>query len=194
MRNHSAQNIVIWGDKRDRQIADTLLRMLQKRFTIHHFRQSFAEAETVGSGDESINLIETHEMRELRLSPCILLVQNEAKLSVLHYLGEETSIIINASNTRGIDRLARLSKSIYTCGFSGKDYVTFSSREEENVVVSLQRSVPFADGAACEPFEIPCCAEEPLEDYTLLSCVLALILLRELDENKSKNIGKIYFS
>lgn len=193
----STQNIIIYGDRHDNEIAVTLMRILAQSKTVNyfsHFDSPHGVIKTFGQGLQSFNLFEVENLSEIKLIPCILIAKKDAIMEALRFLDGNTTVIINAANSHSIARLSAYCNNIFTCGFSAKDYATFSSREEENVVVSIQRSMHIGHGELCEPFEIPCHVDHPLQDYTILACVLALILAGELDENKCKNLGKICFS
>lgn len=184
------KSIVLFGDKRDRHMGSVLLKLLQKQFTVHYWNDE--QAFTRGHG-KNLYMFESDGIRSLELENCILLLKQNSRSHLLKQVHPTTEVIIDASNLRGLRGISHL-QNIYTCGFSRKDCLTFSSRGEGNLVASLQRSLRLSDETACEPFEIPCDISGDYSDYAVLASVLALILVGGLNENRIKELGKLNFS
>ena len=177
--------IILYGDKKDEQISQTVYRLLESSFHVTHITE--AKVRSGGRHTAPINLIETDSLKDIGIKNSILILKNNAKINSLRYVNKTTNVIIHSENTKNMTRLAQYLPNVYTCGFSSKDYVTFSSRGEDKAVVSLQRSVRLInDGSFCEPFEIPCEMEHPLKDYSILAGMMMMILLGTLNETKSK--------
>ena len=184
-------SVILFGESKDTQIAALLRRFLAREHTVCHLTQD--RFETLGSGP-AVNLVETASVRELSLKNAILIVKQNAKLGLLTKIGRELPVVIDAANVRGLARLDPERANVYTCGYSPKDAITFSSREETSAVVSLQRTVRLGKGGDCEPFELPCVLDGKADDYSVLASAMGLILMRLLDENIGRESGKIYFS
>lgn len=64
--------------------------------------------------------------------------------------------------------LSRTGITAISCGYSHKDFITFSSKEEDACVLSLQRSVKSVSGSIISPFELPA-RRTSEDDYHLMS-------------------------
>lgn len=184
-------HLILLGDKKDQQISRCLLPLLQKYYKVHYI--AYGSLHTFGEG-EPVNVIEMAKLQDLTLENSILLLKETVRVAPFRSIDRNTSVILSESNITGFKPLAPLFSNVYTCGLGQKECITFSSREENDLVVSLQRSVLLPQGKVCEPFEIPCHKSTACSDYTVLACVLVLVLTGCLDENKIKEIGKIYIS
>lgn len=187
------EQIVLFGDRRDREIALLLKRCLAQRSAVCHITES--ECSTEGNG-APVLLLETESLQELQCPSAILILKKKARAGGLKRIADGVSVIVDAADTNTIAALGahHPALQVYTCGFGHKNTVTFSSRDDEQAVVSLQRPIFRSDELICDPFEIPCEIGRGQEDYSILATVMALILTRRWNENKSKEFGKIYFS
>lgn len=183
--------VIIYGDKKNNLLKNNLIRILKENNSIHIFEDNSIISDGIG---ESINLIFTNNLKLINVKNAIIIIGINAKVHNIKYINRSSKIIVNANDSKQIMKLSKMSTKIYTCGFSSKDYVTFSSRNNDTAVVSLQRSVQLSKTEYCEPFEIPCIIENEISDYFILSSVLSLILLKNLNENISCELTKIYFS
>ena len=183
------KNIVLYGERKDRQIGDTLKRLMQDIFTVNYFTDFGLT--TIGSGPP-INLLETASIREIDSKNCIFILKRNSKVSSIRHINRFADVVVDASNIKSVARLASKLPNVYTCGFSPKDCMTFSSCGDGNVVVSLQRSLRLSKEVSCDPFEIPCEVEAKLQDYTILASVLTLTLCGQMDENISRRIEKLH--
>ncbi|WMJ23334.1 hypothetical protein RBG61_01345 [Paludicola sp. MB14-C6] len=184
------QTIVIYGDKQDIEVKNQIIQLLKNDYNITVIEDH--RIYSVGSGP-SLNIILTNNYSSILITNAIIILTSNAKLSYLELIDPSCRIIVNADDANYVSRLASLNSNIYTCGFSQKDSITFSSREKDNVVVSLQRSITTISDNLCEPFEIPCEIFNEISDYTILATILVLILLNYYDEKKCLLLTKIYF-
>ena len=188
--------IVLYGDPQDRQISTLLRTWLSKRFTVQYF--SSEEMQETGNGPV-LQILEYAPVRRICLPSAILLAKHRAPIDELQQISSQTILIIDTSDCYKAalleQRMPEL--SVCTCGFGGKDTITFSSRNERQAVIALQRPIRLRGGVICEPFEVPCCISETAsvpDDYVLLSSAMSLILCSALNATISKNLGKICFS
>ena len=91
-------------------------------------------------------------------------------------LPKQAMVIVNAEDRSILYQLAQIGAQAITCGLSCKDTFTFSSKSEENAVVSLMRAIPNTAGRILEPMDIPVVFPQGIPDYPLLACTAALIL------------------
>ena len=72
-----------------------------------------------------------------------------------------------------------------TCGMSGKDTITFSSIDEQEVCVSLLREVKDINNNEIEPFEVSIASRSGIAEYSSFSLLALVALLTVLGENIS---------
>lgn len=185
------KQIVLYGDRRDTQLGDVLRLLLSCENRVCSL--SGRRLSTAGRGP-GILLIEADRLREMDVEDGVLVLKKGARLGPLRSVHKTTSIVISAEDAKNIARLSGYLPNVYTCGFSSKDFVTFSSKEESSAVVSLQRGVRLPGRETLvEPFEIPCAGTGKLRDYTVLAAVLTGILAGALQEGQYRE-GKILLS
>lgn len=137
---------------------------------------------------ENLNIIFTNDLSKIELRDYIIVVIGSSSHRKLKKIDKSAHIIVDANNKGSIKALMCCKAKIYTCGFSGKDYITFSSRCKSEAVVSLQRDISISGKKIYEPFEIPCLLNEIQNDYTILASVLIMILLGIIDDKLIKKI------
>ena len=91
-------------------------------------------------------------------------------------------MIVSSEEEGQLRELSRLGARAVTCGLSGKDTVTFSSREEGRAVISLMREVTGPAGIRVEPMDLPVNIPKGVGDYPILACGAALMLLGGVSE------------
>lgn len=137
-----------------------------------------------------LNIIFTSDISKIELKDYIVVVIGNTSYRKLKKVDKTAHIIVDANNKGSIKALMCCKAKVYTCGFSGKDYITFSSRCESEAVVSLQRDIKLISKKTYEPFEIPCLLKDSYNDYSILASVLIMILLEIIDD---KLINPIVF-
>jgi len=173
--------LIIYGDKKDSSIKDTLINTLKKNYVVNSF--NLYNAFSKGNG-VPINIVHTNCIKHIDLENAIVIISSSAKVNNIKKINKSCRIIISSDNSKGISKLIKHGASIFTCGFSSKDYITFSSRNDDSAVVSLQRNIRISNDIMCEPFETPCQIKSEMCDYTILASTLALILVGEISEEK----------
>ncbi len=181
--------IVIYGDKKENEIKSILIGYLKHSYSLNILDGDHIYS--IGKGSQ-LNIVITNSLSNIEIKNCILILTSSSKINNIKYLNKYVNVIINANDLKSISKLAKYGSNIYTCGFCSKDYITFSSRDDEYAVVSLQRSIRLSEMASCEPFEIPCELKAVVSDYAILASVLTLILMQNISEKKSNLIAKIY--
>lgn len=101
--------------------------------------------------ENNLYAIETDE--NICIDNSILILKNSADISKIDMLVGNSIVIVNSENKQQLKQLAEKNAKTITCGLSGKDTITFSSRCENKVVLSLQRSLKNIYGQSIEPFE-----------------------------------------
>ncbi len=137
------------------------------------------------SKDVSLELILSDTLEEINSADTVLMLTKNADLSKLKHISDKVAVIVDSENNLHTSYLSKFKINAVTCGLHSKDTVTFSSKTEDMVVVSLQRSLKAVDNAVIEPMEIPCKIKGEYDDYSILSFVAMLILLNMLNLNDS---------
>ncbi len=181
--------LIVYGDRKDHEITESLLNLLQQYYHIHLFEDHALFS--VGKGPP-ISLFDISELQECRVKNGVLIMKKNSRTNHLGDLSGLPQILISSENTRAIRAFAKRQIPIYTCGFGTKDDITFSSRSTGNTVVSLQREILLGK-KVIEPGEIPCEIHRPLDDYTILTCSIIWMLLKETEE-EGIFPDKIFFS
>ena len=85
-------------------------------------------------------------------------------------------LLVSSENEQQLRHLAEHNLCGYSCGLSGKDTFTFSSRSETSACVALMREVKDVFGKTVEPMELPIELPAPANDFALLAYGAARIL------------------
>lgn len=67
-------------------------------------------------------------------------------------LSNVDSLMLNTENLSKIENIEKV-KQIITCGLKEKDTITFSSIEEDNIILNVQRTIKNIKNECVEPFE-----------------------------------------
>lgn len=67
-------------------------------------------------------------------------------------LSNVDSLMLNTENLTKIENIEKV-KQVITCGLKEKDTVTFSSIEEDNIILNVQRTIKNIKNEGVEPFE-----------------------------------------
>jgi hypothetical protein len=67
-------------------------------------------------------------------------------------LSNVDSLMLNTENLNKIENIENV-KQVITCGLKEKDTVTFSSIEEDNIILNVQRTIKNIENKGIEPFE-----------------------------------------
>lgn len=129
-----------------------------------------------------INTVFTDNLKNIALTDFILILTGPIKHGMVKHIDRSAHVVVNANDRRALKRLIGCKANIYTCGFSAKDFVTFSSREDNAAMVSLQRNIRLKNHRIYEPFEIMCEIATDVSDYAILAAVLTMILLDLVDD------------
>lgn len=161
------------------QIKNIILSLLTKSFGVNLICDNVISSI---QGKDTLNLIETSSINEIHVKNAILILKNNAKINSIKFIDKSTNVIINSYDTKNLSKLSKPLNHVYTCGFSSKDFVTFSSRNAESAVVSLQREIIKLNGEICEPLDIMCKNTQGISDYHLLAATVCMLLINEINE------------
>lgn len=179
------EQVVVFGENQKDHFFSYLKQFLAEYTDFHSFD---------GSGfcfSENSAKVFFHYVRELDClegGKSILFLQKKANLKKTNRLSDKTTVVIDSENRKQLELVSRFPVDVVTFGLSPKDTVTFSSRDEQSAVVSLQRAVTALDGALLEPMEIPCILNEKLNDPLILGIASIMILLHLIDGDKEMTL------
>lgn len=177
-------NIIIYGDAKNKKILYVLLNFLKSNHSLTIFEKNTITQ--IGNGTP-INIIITNNMKIIEPENSIIILAENPKVKNIKILNKNVKIIINDIKTSQAIFISKKSQNFLTCGFCNRDYITFSSKNENCCSISLQRAVYNNSNKLCEPFEISCIFSDKLSDYEILSAVMTLILIDEVNEINCKD-------
>lgn len=177
--------IILYGDKNDTQISELMLKILEKYYNIFYlYNDNVTFLDNKMS--QTINIIETQYLKNIICENAIIILKNKININKIKNISDTAKVIINSENIKNIVSLSNKLKYVYTCGYSSKDYITFSSIEENKAIVSLQRAIKNINSNICEPLDISVNLGVKVSDYSILSVNLLLIILDILNENNTE--------
>lgn len=160
--------VALAGEVGDNSLGSSLFRRLSENFSVTHIDAE--SGRILHGGDASGEEILICEMQNLRtfIAPSMLvIVKSGGKSLISCNFPKGTAAIVHADDAR---LLRGTGLAPITCGNGSKDTVSFSSKSEDRVVVTLQRAVKAFCGEMVEPFELPL-EKGSDDDFTLLAYV-----------------------
>ena len=168
------RKIVFYHEYNEKQLLSLILKNLSAQYAITMTGENAII--TTGSGEELF----IHESVGLQTiqSPDTILVFSEHCIPAKPLQIDPSAICIASSgNTDLLKMLASTHARVITCGMSGKDTVTYSSKSDYALSISLQREILNCTGQTIEPLELVFSLEEHYHSYELLTYAAILILL-----------------
>ena len=135
-----------------------------------------------GQGDELL-LYETGQILDCRMKPCIVIVPPGSTAELGKNFDSDTLFILSSEQKKILRTMVKLNLRTMTCGASAKDSLTFSSKDDDELVVSLQRSVVNFRGETIEPLEFPIKRTPEIDDFTAMAYISILIETGIIDKN-----------
>ncbi len=115
-------------------------------------------------------LVKAADRADIDCENAAVIVGKSARLNVKKALG----VIVDGESFRG--KVTR-GIQLITCGISPKNTVSVTSRTDDKITLSLNRSIRTADGV-CEPLEQPIPLTENIRDeYDIMAAFAARLLL-----------------
>lgn len=165
--------LILLGESRSEKTERFLEANLSRRFSL--ICCTGQRVSVSGAGEELL-LLASPELNCAELKGGLFLVRNGARLPKGLRLPADAVVIVSSDEEGQLRQLAQMGAQTVTCGLSCKDTVTFSSKSEEEAVVSLMRGVPGLNGEMLEPMDVPITFPPESGDYPLLACTAALLL------------------
>ena len=119
---------------------------------------------------EGIKVIKTEKNACIDCDEAAVIVGKDGEVSVRSALG----VIVDGERFSG--SLPR-GVQLITCGISPKNTVCVTSRTDEKITVSLNRTVRTRKGGVCEPLEQPVDAAAEDDEYDIMAAFAAKLLL-----------------
>ena len=164
--------IVLAGQAQNARMREAIFQLLSKKFLVYH-RKALSVMQN-GAGTPDFLLLESSEIPEIFL-PDSLLVLGKAEVKIK--MTQPVATVLNSSCEQAVEAARRLSLPAVTCGSRQTDTVTFSSQSEEEVLLSLQRTVYTIGGCCYDPIELPIYPPNGLDtETTLLLCGVFLLI------------------
>lgn len=177
--------IVCGGNAQDKKQAVLLLQVLSERLSQ---KILFCDETAVISSDQEELFFLYRKNITFLQGKQILLLLKKANLRKLQTLSEETIVIIDSANQRQLEEIAKFHVNVITVGLSPKDTITFSSKDEDSFVISLQREITSLFDKSIEPLEIPCNGF-PVENTFLLQAAAIFLLTGLFDPNQDTTLS-----
>ena len=158
-------NVFIIGDINDRSLSDFFIDRLKNNFSVTYINNNLIKK--VGNGNE-ILLFENENLICDNLKDSIIIFKKNCLPEISGSFNKNNTAIIYSPEKEQLKMLCKKNITTITCGGSPKDTITYSSINEDSVVVSLQREVSSIKGNSILPFEIPIKVSE-CDIYNILS-------------------------
>lgn len=178
------QKLILYGSEKSDSLRRYLLFSLKNKLNVSFMNSHIFQSRK----KEALQLFEVDGMEKISADASILFLKTKADFESLRYLKDNMTVIINSANHQQLEFISKFKVNVVTCGLSTKDTITFSSRDENSAVVSLQRSIRAIDGTIIEPMDIPCKITKKYSDYFVLGYVAILLLLNLVSQNQGENI------
>ena len=168
------------GSLDDNSIGNFLYEKLSKFFSVTYL--SNGKLLKNGIGDDFL-LFDIDYINICNFENCILIIKRHCPINSINNLNRATVTIVSSDEQDYLKKLSTLNIKTITCGSLGKDTVTFSSKNDDEIVISLQRSFNSIFGEEIEPFEIPIKKSQDDDDFTILAYIALCVEIGVIDKN-----------
>ena len=124
---------------------------------------------------DNILLLQLSDISGINIKNAIVIIKEKEILLTPLQLDESIYLLLNSDNEAQLKSVEGQKIPVITCGLSPKDTITFSSKDSDKSVVSLQRSLPSGSNII-EPMEIIVESKNDSE-YTMLATVATGLIL-----------------
>lgn len=166
--------IVFYHEYNDKQFLSLTLKNLSAHYSVTMTGENTVI--TTGSGAD-LFIHESIGLQTVQSPDTILVFSEHCVPSKPLNIDASVICIASSSNTDLLKMLADTHARVITCGMSGKDTVTYSSKSDYAISISLQREMLNCTGQIIEPLELVFSLEEHYRSYELLTYAAILILL-----------------
>lgn len=153
--------------KNEKEITEIL-----KKYGADHFSDKI-----IAEGNGTFTCISIYKPTELLVKNAVaVFIEKGARFNKQNYpigvIG-----VCEDTNKNALENFKKSNNAVITCGINNKNTLTISSFSENNVLVTLQRSVIDIKGNRIEPCEFKIKLLKPYSPYSVLSVTAILILL-----------------
>ena len=157
--------VFLAGNPDDLSMSDYFIDRLKNDFSITYLNNGLVRQ--TGEGPE-ILLIEEEKIISESINNSVIVFKKDCIPLISGKFLEENIAIISSHDKSHLKKISGQNIETITCGSSPKDTVTYSSSDDETIVVSLQREITSFGKKAVLPFEMPV-KRHCNDDYNILS-------------------------
>ena len=172
--------VLLAGNTTGSQTGHYLYEHLSKYFRVSYLSSSQCLQKGIG---EDLLIFESDKISDCELRPCIVILNRPDEIELGNQFDKDTVFILSSEEQDSLKLLFQLNLRTITCGASPKDSVSFSSKNEDEIVISLQRSITNLKGETVEPLEFPLNRSILVDDFTLMVYASILIEIGIIDKN-----------
>ena len=168
------------GNLDDNSIGDFLYQKLSNFFTVTYLSNNKILKNGVGN---DFLLFDIDNISSCNFENCILIIKKASNINLINSLDQTTVAIVSSDEQEYLKKLSKLNIKTITCGSLSKDTVTFSSKNDDEIVISLQRTINSIFSEEIEPFEIPIKKSQDDDDFTILAYIVLCVEIGVIDKN-----------
>lgn len=157
--------MILYGNSEDCEIKDLILKTLQKQFAITYINKHTIKK--FGKGKDLI-IVDTEKLISDNLKDTIIIFKKDFIPEISGNFLNSNTAIVSSDQKNQLEILSKLGIKTITCGTNSKDTITFSSFENDALMVSLQRPITSINGKKILPFEKSMCPEN-CDEYSVLA-------------------------
>lgn len=170
--------IFLAGNDEDARICDYFYQKLRKKLPVI----SISADKILKSGAENELILVCREAVPKIDAEFLLILGKNAPANSIQNLGNCVAAIVSSDAEHQLNILSESSVPTITCGLFPKDTVSYSSKTDESIVFSLQRTIERLNGEVAEPFELPS-QNSGLGDYADLAFFAFCVEIGHHDNN-----------
>lgn len=163
--------VVFVGNKEDFLTPHLLQQVLGAKDVLEITDKSFH----CPNGQPELIIVKSNTLKEIN-SPGIIVFQSDLVITEDLKIDGDAVCVINSSNKNNKEYICSNSLPTVTCGLSEKDTFTISGISEDQVAVSLQRTIKTLSGKMIEPCEFVINLANPVPRYDIMELTAILVL------------------
>lgn len=170
---------------RDNRLCNHAVQTLSKSYFVR--ATDAVSLQQKGSG-YLLDIIRTEHITQIDSDSCVIILGENEQYSHITSDCHKMYVIANSLCDSQISSLRSCNCPVITCGSKSVDSVSFTSICDENVTVSLNRSVTALSGRSVQPLEIPVHYDNEESLYNVLAVTALRILLDDFDSELGRLI------
>ncbi len=121
-------------------------------------------------------IISEYKKTDVRINKGIVIFVDDIKKLSGQIFPKGIIGICENGNTNALEIFERSKNPVISCGMNAKNTITLSSLNEENILLSLQRTLVLIDGTEAEPCELNIRLTQNYEPFSLMTCAAVLMM------------------